>query len=279
MKITLAFMVFRPGGRWSEALFSWLFHLSGDHQYEVICTFDDPENRDHPIEAAGRVMSLFPHVTYKPLMTGDINELRANNRALDVAAPDSDVFVVLQDDNFIRDTRWDARLVDAMQQAARDVGKPIGAMGLLAGLKFDRSAQYRRVECWRDNKPDEFRPAAYSDILDPNLPIKVYAVDGVNRPLAVPTPVMHTIGGFDDLFAPRDWDCTDLGVRLMREGYQNLYVPLDIENYCVKRKTQTVQEMAGYFEANKPKFMGRHRHWFNTAFQSTYRPLFDFEVA
>lgn len=278
MKITLAFMVYRPGKRWAEALYSWLFHLSGKYKYEVICAFDDPEDLHQTQDRAKRVMSQFRWADYKPLQTGDVNELLANNLMLAAAAPDSDLFVVLQDDNFCRDMGWDALLVDAMQRAEEMTGKSIGAVSLLAGLKFTEDAEIQRVEVDRPTKPAEFKPGRFPEILDPNLPLKVYSVDGVNRPLAIFTPLMRKMGGFDEMYAPRDWDCTDLGVRLLRAGYQNLYVPLDVENWCVKQTTQTPKEMAKYHDKNKPKFMKRHGEWFASEFETTFAPLFDFEV-
>jgi hypothetical protein len=276
MKITLAFMVYRPGARWAEALYSWLFHLSGKHSCEVICTFDDPEDRHHTVNRASRVLSQFRTIDYKPLHTGDINELRANNAALKAAAPDSNLFVVLQDDNHCRDMGWDAIVLEAMTRAAQLTQKPIGTVGLLAGLAEHPNAQHQRVECWRSNKSREFPPSLYSNIVNPNLPLKVYAVDSNIRPLAVYTKTMRQYGGFDEIYAPRDWDCVDLGVRLLRAGHQNIYVPLDVENWCVKREAQKPGTVGRYHARNRQLFLEQHQTWFATDFKTTYRPLFDF---
>ena len=113
MKITLAFCVYNKADTIASVLASWLSTLSGQHTYEVIVVCDACV--DGTQAAARAKLRRFSRAleSWTVLDTADVYEIAANNAALAATAPDSDLIIFIQDDNWMYTPDWDAALIKA----------------------------------------------------------------------------------------------------------------------------------------------------------------------
>jgi hypothetical protein len=247
MKLTLVWQVFNKAHHLEDLLTSWLSTLSGQHTYEAIVVCDACV--DGSEEIARSVLGRAGKVGRKVVLsTPDVYEIEANNTALRWAAPDSDLIVFIQDDNFMHDQNWDATLIEARGA----VRKP-GATALLAGGYFLKDgATYQRVECRREHKT-----LHWAD----NFPLWACMVDFVTRPFAVSTSLLREWGGLGGpFFDVICWDDTDLSLKLLKRGYVNQYVPFDVLNLSLGQQTMPERMRQG-FERNRKVFNAKHGAW------------------
>jgi glycosyltransferase involved in cell wall biosynthesis len=266
MKFTLAFGVYNKAPILEALLTSWFSTLSGGYSYEAVVVCDACV--DGSQEIALKTLAEFDGTLsrHAVLETPDVYEIAVNNRALDWAADDSDLIVFIQDDNHIFDPAWDAWIVDARGT----VEKP-GAVALLAGGYFLKNGfSYRRVESQRPHKGEHFdKHMIPADAYPPGI----YSVDFITRPFAVSTPLLRGLGGLGgpgwDVIC---WDDTDLSVKLLRRGYTNLYVSLDVLNTSMGLRTMPDKMREG-FDNNKAHFLAAHQDWLASRKGHSYRFL------
>ncbi|MHC4646771.1 MAG: glycosyltransferase family 2 protein, partial [Planctomycetota bacterium] len=222
MKLTLVFGIFNKAYHLDRLLSSWLDTLSGVYQYEVIVVCDACV--DGSQEVAQDTLSRYGDVLdgYQIVETPDVYEIAQNNTALGLAAEDSELILFIQDDNFMFDENWDAHLFEA-----RCMVPFPGATALLAGGVFlPDGRQFKRIESQRPHKGEHFTKHG----IDPDeFPPAVYSVDFITRPFAVSTPQLRIMGGLGgegwDVIC---WDDTDLSIKLLKAGYTNQYIALDV---------------------------------------------------
>lgn len=243
MLFTLAFAIHDKSYYLSSLLESWLDNLSGNNLYEVIVVCDGCSDDSH--EVAKRVLAKYSNLLSSSCVidTPDIWEIRANNAALDLATPNSDLIAFIQDDNFEFDYSWDELVI----QARARVEQP-GAVALLAGCYFVPDGEtYCRVETRTMHKGMFFDRVNTCDQYKPGL----YEVDFVTRPFVVDTRQLRDYGGlggpeFDVLC----WDDVDLSLKLQRDGHTNLYLSLDVLNTAMGQTTAPGR-MESSFERNR----------------------------
>jgi len=241
VKLTLAFGIYNKAA-WIEGLLgSWLAHLSGRHEIELILVFD--ACTDGSEEIARRVAASYglPCVL---LYADDAYEIRCSNMALEKASGDAIVFV--QDDNWIYDRGYDDTLAEAMARIER-----IGAVGLLAGLELQQGLRWQRIEIDRPHKGVHFHGTG-------DRALAVYAVDAINRPFAIHVDLLRSLGGLDEAYCPTSYDDLDLSIRLLKAGYTNVYVPFDLVNTCASKETMGQAAIVGHY--GRGHALCRQRH-------------------
>ena len=255
MKFTLAFGIYNKAD-WIESLLrSWLDHLSGRHDVQIVLVFDACTDGSDAI--ARDVLSGYkwPCVW---LYADDVYEIRCNNMALEAAA--GDVIVFIQDDNWMHDRGYDDILAQAM------TWERVGAVGLLAGLQLRPGLTWRRIEVDRPHKGVQFHG-------DGDQALGVYAVDAINRPFAIHTKTLRALGGLDEAYCPTSYDDLDLSIRLLQEGYTNLYVPFDVLNTCASKQTMGQAAIAGHYGRGRSLCRQRHQAY-TDELESTLQMLY-----
>lgn len=255
MKLTLAFDIYNKAEWIANLLHSWLATLSGEHEIEAILVFD--ACRDDSPQIAQDVLECY-NVAYSFIYADDIYEIRCNNLALKRAQ--GDVIVFIQDDNWMHDQNWDATLLEAMDRV-----EYVGVVGLLAGLRLLSDFRRQRIEVDRPHhkkNPGSFRP-----------PLGIYAVDAINRPFAVNVELLRSLGGLDEAYAPTSYDDMDLSIKLLQQGYVNLYVPFDVVNTCASEQTMGRAAIRRHY-ARGYGLCRRHHQAYVDGMQTTVRMLY-----
>jgi GT2 family glycosyltransferase len=200
---------------------------------------------------------------YSEFETPDIFEIDANNLAWR-AALYQDLIVFIQDDCTQYTPNWDRILVQSQQWADHP-----GATALLAGGYFGADGDtYYRVETNRPHKGVHF---GKHNIPDGKYPLALYSVDFVTRPFAISTPLLRALGGLGGPgYEKFCWDDTDLSVKLLRKGYTNLYLPLDIVNTSPHTGSDVMRQS---FEHNHETFRAAHREWLSWRPCNAFKPL------
>ena len=218
MKLTLAFQVYNKEEYIESVMDSWISNLSGQNEYEVIIVFDDCKDRS--IEIVNRYLKA-KKFKYMFLFADDRYEIFCNNLALKYASGDYVVFI--QDDNWIYDEDWDLLLVEALRRVDN-----VGAVGLLAGVQMlpeQNKLRYQRIEINRAHKG-----ASFSMYDLPQYQLGVWQVDAICRPFCISRELLLSYGGMDEAFSPTCGDDLDLGIKLLKDGKTNLYIPFDVVN-------------------------------------------------
>jgi GT2 family glycosyltransferase len=249
MKFTLAFGIHNKATWLAELMTSWLDRLTNRHRYEVIVVCD--ACTDESASIACHTMKAYPHIDYIPLETDDIFEIAVNNVALQHAAEASDLILFIQDDNWMHDIEWDRTLAQVIQASEH-----VGAIGLLAGVNFDTNLKRQRIEVNRPYKAKYFDRHGID-----SYPLAVYEVDTVIRPFAVSTPLLRQYGGLGPGFDLIVWDDIELSLRLLRDGYRNLYVPFDVVNTSEIAGTMDQDRWRRSFAYNEQQTMKAHGAW------------------
>jgi len=249
MKLTLAFQVYNKE-EWIESVMeSWLSNLSGRNECEVIVVFDDCKDRS--VEILHRYLRDKKQ-EYMFLFADDRYEIFCNNLALKYASGDYIVFI--QDDNWIYDENWDLLLEEVLDRVDN-----AGAVGLLAGVRLlpdpDRIS-LQRIEIDRPHKGDYF--AAHKL---PSYELGVWGVDSVTRPFCISRELLLSCGGLDGAFSPSCGDDLDLGLRLLKQGKTNVYVPFDLLNTVGGRRTFTEKLYAAAYEQAYALNFERHHKY------------------
>lgn len=236
MKITLAFQVYNRE-QWIEpVLDSWITHLSGKHEYEVIIVFDDCKDRS--VEIAHRYLRE-KKCEYVFLFADNRYELFCNNLALRYATGDYVIFI--QDDNWIYDKDWDLLLEEVLSHVNN-----IGGISFLAGVKMlpdPKKINLKRIEIDRPHKKEYF--AAHNL---PDYELGVWRVDSITRPFCISRQLLLSCGGLDDAFSPACGDDLDLGLKLLKQGKVNIYIPFDILNVVGSKETLTHEFRRAIYE-------------------------------
>lgn len=264
MKLTLVFGIFNKAYHLDRLLSSWLDTLSKAYQYEVIVICDACVDASQ--EIAQDTLSRYGDVleSYQIVDTPDVYEIEQNNTALALAAGDSDLILFIQDDNFMLDEAWDAHLL-----SARLLVKKPGCTALLAGGVFlGDGRQFKRIESQRPHKGEHFTKHG----IEPSeYPPAVYSVDFITRPFAVSTPLLREMGGLGgegwDVIC---WDDTDLSIKLLKAGYVNQYVALDVLNFSTGQSTMPERLQQG-FSNNHKHFMAAHHEWLVERSDNAYK--------
>jgi glycosyltransferase involved in cell wall biosynthesis len=293
VKITLAINIFNKE-KWIESLLdSWVSHLSGKNDCEIIVVFD--ACRDRSEEIAGAYLSRQPY-EYKFFHADDKFEIYCHNLALENATGDYIVFI--QDDNWIYDKDWDALL----EQVLRRVDN-VGVIGFLAGLDFVKATpwlcktklrkvpeaaeyllsrrptnkflsgmsrrihdasrglnafNYDRVEIARPHKGDNFPRNLKT------YELGVWRVDAICRPFCISRELIVAQGGLDKAFMPTCGDDLDLSIKLLKEGKTNLYIPYDLLNIAyykdIPGKNKTVSPEFAHQTISHAWTLCRSRH-------------------
>lgn len=261
--LTIALSVYNKAHWLRGLLHSWLGNLSGQHSVEVVMTFD--ACRDGSDEVARRVLEEYD-VSYSFAYENDVYEMRCANNALERAA--GDVLVYAQDDNWIYDPNWDAILLEVVNRVP-----DVGVVGLLAGSIYiaDDFFSPFRVECSRSRK-------AY--LTNGKVsPLGMYRVDAVMRPFAARTDDIRAQGGMGpELKAPSSYDDTQLGLRLLREGRTNVYVPFDLVNTVSKYGTMSSDFVRDYHDINGTIVHDQYWPWLRGRRGSTNGTVLDVRV-
>lgn len=269
MKLTLVFDIYNKA-HWLDGLLrSWLDTLSGLHAVEVIVVCDGCY--DASVEVARNTLYGYPY-PIQVVETPNVYEIKANNHALQYAAADSEWIVFIQDDNWIYDQGWDDLLYRIALQIEFNVAQ-VGCIGLLAGVYWVNRRLFHRVEVNRPHKGEHYDTHG---IPDGTYPPAVYAVDFINRPFAIRTPLIREYGGLEEAYCPMDFDDTDLSLRLLRDGYTNIYIPFDLVNTCAKVTTRSREDRDASYAHGAAVFDQRHGDWLearNGSFEM--RPLMD----
>ena len=264
MKLTLAFGIFNKAYHLEQLLESWLSTLSGMCQYEVIVVCDACIDGSPDIARAVLEQHEEQLTRWAVVETPDVYEIEQNNTALRWADPNSDLILFIQDDNLIHDEGWDAWLIEAY----RSVAKP-GAVALLAGGIFLADGfSYERIESCRPHKGEHFTKHG---IAEEQYPPAIYSVDFITRPFAASTSLLREMGGLGgegwDVIC---WDDTDLSIKLLRAGYTNLYVALDVLNLSTGQQTMPDMMRQG-FENNHALFLEAHQTWLQARDGNTFK--------
>jgi len=252
MKLTLAFGVYNKEQYIESVVDSWLSNLSGRNRYEIIVVFDDCKDRSvqilHKYLRATKLDYLF-------LFADDRYDIFCNNLALEYARGDCIIFI--QDDNWIYDNDWDLVLTRAVQETPR-----VGCIGLLAGLRLlpdQKSLRYERVEVSRPNKDGQAPGGCNRAKFD----MGIWQVDSVCRPFGIARELLVSYGGLDTAFSPTCGDDLDLGIKLLKDGFTNIYIPFDIVNLVGSKQTMSDDFRAStYAQALKLNFE-RHHEFIN----------------
>lgn len=242
MKITLAFCCHNVERDIESVLRSWLDNLSGRHEVEVLAACDDC--RDRTADVARQVLRQYSTVIHGVFETDNIWEIRCNNMMLQGAANDS-IIIFAQGDNWLHDKNWDDVLVYFYESYSGNIAGAVGAVGLLSGVRMNRDFSYDRIECYR---PHKHEGAWVHGIAKDAYPLAVYQVDFINRPFAISTQLLREYGGLDEAYCPMDWDDADLSMKLLRDGFTNLYVPFDLVNTSAKQQTLTSAQMSANYQ-------------------------------
>ncbi len=236
MDITLAFTIHDKEDTIESVLRSWLDTLSGKHTVEILACFDACSDASYAIVEDW--MAGYPWISYRDFVTDDIYEIRCNNLMLKHA--DGDLFLSCQDDNWQHTPHWDDALVTLMENTPT-----VGAVGLLAGVRMKRDFSLDRIECYT---PEKDAGGGWVHGIGPDTyPLGVYQVDVINRPFASRTDLLRSYSGLDEAYCPMDWDDADLSLKLLRDGYTNLYLPLNVLNTCGKKATLSEAQMSANY--------------------------------
>ncbi len=244
MKLTLAFHIFNKEASIDGVLRSWLDRLSGDHDVEIVCIFDDLADRSDI--AARKTLDQYDYDA-RFLYTRNAWEMGANNLALAVAS--GDIIVFIQDDNWIYTPAWDNVIVQTANFPK------MGAIGLLAGAVWKDTGIYTRVECDARHKGESFTT---HNIPADAYPPGIWRVDFVTRPLAVCVETARALQGIDWAYWPMDWDETDFAWRLQLAGFVNVILPLDLLNTVGKLDTIKAARAEENFKRGREIFMSKH---------------------
>lgn len=243
MTITLAFTIYNKENWVISILESWIENASDKSNLEIIIVFDDLKdnskvNAKKYLDEAG--------VKYKFLHANDKHEIFCNNLALEHATGDYIIFI--QDDNWIYDKGWDVTIHNIIREQNK-----VGAIALLAGAKIipiskkikiantikkllslfkvTKSMAFyprfvvERLETNREHKGDNF-----SIHHIPSLPLGIWQIHLITRPFCISRKLLLNYGGLNKSFMPHTGDDIDLSLKLLGDGYQNLYVSFDLVN-------------------------------------------------
>jgi GT2 family glycosyltransferase len=263
--ITLVFNVHNSAETLEGVLDSWIKNLSPDNRHETVIVCDGCTDGSHLTAFEyRRVRSLLSTERIYVFSTDDIFEIASNNLALGYASDHSDLIVFIQDDNWSLEPNWDRILVHSQQWADHP-----GATALLAGGYFGADGDtYFRVETNRPHKGVHF---GKHNIPEGKYPLALYSVDFVTRPFAISTPLLRELGGLGGPgYEKFCWDDTDLSVKLLRRGYTNLYLPLDIVNTSPHTGSDVMRQS---FEHNHETFRAAHREWLSWRPRHAFRPI------
>jgi hypothetical protein len=249
MNFTLVFVIYNKE-KWVESILeSWLTNCSDIRKLEVIIVFDDL--KDNSENLARNVISKF-NVKHKFLYADDKHEIFCNNLALLNASHEKIIFI--QDDNWIYDRNWDLVIENTYSNLSN-----IGAIAFLAGaqvanfsfykdviirnylifkhnltsffdkksksIKFGIGFRFDRIETDREHKKENFS----------NFQIKsqesgIWRVHFITRPFCIDRKLLLSYDGLDKNFMPHWGDDIDLCFKLIKNGFQNLYVSFDLLN-------------------------------------------------
>lgn len=271
MKITLAFCVFNKADTIAAVLTSWLATLSHEHTYEAIIVCD--ACIDGTQERARETLIRFtpPLKRWSILETPDVYEIAANNAALEWASADSDLIAFIQDDNTQFTQGWDRLLVEA-----RRLRSFPGCTAMLAGGIFHPDGVgYSRIESNTPHKGEYFTTHGISET---TYPPGIYNVDFITRPFAVGTPLLREMGGLG--FPGGDvicWDDTDLSVKMLKAGYANQYISMDVLNTCSGQATMK-ERMARSFTHNHKLFVAAHAEWLRARETNSFKHVTHFSM-
>ncbi|MBN2136633.1 MAG: glycosyltransferase [Sedimentisphaerales bacterium] len=225
MKFTLAFQVYNKAESIESVMDSWIKNLSGRHECEIIVVFDDC--KDASVEILHRYLRA-KRQDYIFLFADDRYEIFCNNLALKYASGDYIIFI--QDDNWIYDEQWDWVLGEVLGRVEN-----VGAAGLLAGVELlpdTEKIRLKRIEIDRPHKGEYFSSH--------NLPcydFGVWQVDSIARPFCISRELLLLCGGLDTAFCPTCGDDLDLGIKLLKQGKRNIYIPFDLVNTVASKGT------------------------------------------
>jgi len=243
MIITLAFTIYNKENWVISILKSWIENASNKSNLEIIIVFDDLKddsklNAQKYLDESG--------IKYKFLYANDKHEIFCNNLALEYSIGDYIIFI--QDDNWIYDKNWDIILCNIIHDQNK-----VGAIALLAGAKiipiskkikivntikkvlrlfmltkskaFYPSLVVERLETNREHKGENF---SIHDIS--SLPLGIWQIHIITRPFCISRKLLLNYGGLNKSFMPHTGDDIDLSLKLLSDGYQNIYVSFDLVN-------------------------------------------------
>jgi len=225
MKLTLAFQVYNKEESIKSVMDSWVCNLSGRNECEIIVVFDDC--KDASVDILHKYLRDKKQ-DYMFLFADDRYEIFCNNLALKHASGDYIIFI--QDDNWIYDENWDLLLAEAIGRVDN-----LGAVAFLAGVQLlpngDR-IDHRRIEIDRPHKGQYFTIHNL-----PSYELGVWRVDSIARPFCISRELLLSCGGLDAAFSPTCGDDLDLGIKLLKQGRTNLYIPFDLLNTVASKET------------------------------------------
>jgi len=245
--VTLVINIHNSGSTIAEVLQTWFETCADLTQLEILAVCDGCT--DDSVGECNRWSAEHPGVDMKVLHTPDVWEIKANNAALKRAS--GEIIIFAQDDNTMHTFGWDQIVCDIFEKPC------VGAVGLLAGLRFTSPLAYLRVEAYTPHKGDTWIAECSADAR------YVHVVDAINRPFAVRTAELRSFGGLCEDYCPLEWDDADLCMVLRKLGYHILYAPLDCVNSTRRMKTLGPGRMDDDFKRGKAIFQARHIPYLN----------------
>lgn len=242
MIITLAFTIYNKENWVESILKSWLENTSDKSNLEIIIVFDDLKDNSKSIAEKYLIES---GLNYKFLFANDKHEIFCNNLALKHAKGDFIIFI--QDDNWIYDKGWDLILKKTIQET-----KNVGAIAFLAGSKiisysktnqilsiikkwikhliFKNNSFYPKFGLQRLESNRKHKGVNFMQMKIPSLPIGIWEINVITRPFCISRELLLQYGGLNKVFMPHTGDDLDLSLKLLRDGYKNLYISFDLVN-------------------------------------------------
>jgi glycosyltransferase involved in cell wall biosynthesis len=242
MKITLAFTIYNKEDWIESILKSWIDNAEEKSELEIIIVFDDLKDKSKIIAEEYLKDS---GINFQFLFADDKHEIYCNNLALERATGDYIIFI--QDDNWLYDKGWDVVLKKTIQETNK-----VGAIALLAGAKivlpsvmtkilnilrrisdrlfFKEEKFYSEFGLSRLESDREHKGTNFSQLNISSLPMGVWKTHVITRPFCVSRELLLDYGGLKKVFMPHTGDDVDLSLRLIGDGYQNLYISFDLVN-------------------------------------------------
>lgn len=245
MTITLAFTIYNKENWVESILKSWIENASNKSNLEIIIVFDDL--KDNSKDIAEKYLKD-SGLIYKLLFADDKHEIYCNNLALEHSTGDYIIFI--QDDNWIFDKGWDQILKKVIIEQ-----KDIGAIALLAGARLISYSLKKRIinylkkivksTIFRKDSNKSFYPSFYYERMEsnrkskgdnfskhniPSLSFGIWSIHTITRPFCISRNLLLNYGGLDRTFMPHTGDDIDLSLKLLSDGYHNLYISFDLLN-------------------------------------------------
>lgn len=250
MKYSLVFVIYNKE-KWVKSLIdSWLNNCSDLSRIEVIFVFDALNDKSHDIIVEN--MKNYS-VSYQTYFANDKHEIFCNNLGLSKSSGEYVIFI--QDDNWIYDKNWDL-ILDKIY-SIKEIN--VGAVALLAGAKILPTSFYydflirnylilrynlrelaklrfnflrfgfgftlERMETDTPHKKENF-----SNFKISSLERAIWTTHLITRPFCVNRLLLNKYKGLDKKFMPHWGDDIDLSIKLILDGYRNVYYPFDLVN-------------------------------------------------